>query len=50
MEIGRFYLKRDNFTLRAINRFRDVVEDFQTTTHTPEALAPFGRKRIYRLV
>ena len=37
MEIGRYYLKRDHFTA-AINRFRVVVEDFQTTTHTPEAL------------
>ncbi len=37
MEIGRYYLKRDNFSA-AINRFRVVVEDFQTTTHTPEAL------------
>ncbi|MEL6465428.1 MAG: outer membrane protein assembly factor BamD [Pseudomonadota bacterium] len=37
MEIGRFYLRRDNFSA-AINRFRVVVEDFQTTTHTPEAL------------
>jgi outer membrane protein assembly factor BamD len=37
MEIGRYYLKRDRFTA-AINRFRVVVEDFQTTTHTPEAL------------
>lgn len=37
MEIGRYYLKRDNFAA-AINRFRVVVEDFQTTTHTPEAL------------
>ena len=37
MEIGRFYLKRDHFTA-AINRFRVVVEDFQTTTHTAEAL------------
>ena len=37
MEIGRFYLKRDNFSA-SINRFRVVVEDFQTTTHTPEAL------------
>ncbi|MDA7425256.1 outer membrane protein assembly factor BamD [Thalassococcus lentus] len=37
MEIGRFYLKRDHFGA-AINRFRVVVEDFQTTTHTPEAL------------
>ncbi|MGB0959567.1 MAG: outer membrane protein assembly factor BamD [Halocynthiibacter sp.] len=37
MEIGRYYLKRGNFTA-AINRFRVVVEDFQTTSHTAEAL------------
>ncbi len=37
MEIGRFYLKRQNYTA-AINRFRVVVQDFQTTTHTAEAL------------
>lgn len=37
MEIGRYYLKRGNYTA-AINRFRVVVEDFQTTSHTPEAL------------
>jgi outer membrane protein assembly factor BamD len=37
MEIGRYYLRRDHYTA-AINRFRVVVEDFQTTTHTPEAL------------
>ncbi|MDJ1015086.1 MAG: outer membrane protein assembly factor BamD [Paracoccaceae bacterium] len=37
MEIGRYYLKRGHF-LAAINRFRVVVEDFQTTTQTPEAL------------
>lgn len=37
MEIGRYYLKRDHFAA-AINRFRIVVEDFQTTSHTPEAL------------
>ena len=37
MEVGRFYLRRDHFTA-AINRFRVVVEDFQTTSHTPEAL------------
>ncbi len=37
MEIGRYYLKRGNFTA-AINRFRAVVQDFQTTTHTAEAL------------
>jgi outer membrane protein assembly factor BamD len=37
MEIGRFYLKRGHY-VAAANRFRTVVEDFQTTTHTPEAL------------
>jgi outer membrane protein assembly factor BamD len=37
MEIGRYYLKRGNYTA-ALNRFRVVVEDFQTTTHTAEAL------------
>ncbi|NSX54173.1 outer membrane protein assembly factor BamD [Parasulfitobacter algicola] len=37
MEIGRYYLKRGHYGA-AINRFRVVVEEFQTTTHTPEAL------------
>lgn len=37
MEVGRYYLKRDHFSA-AINRFRVVVEDFQTTSHTAEAL------------
>ncbi|SEL16180.1 outer membrane protein assembly factor BamD [Jannaschia helgolandensis] len=37
MEIGRYYLKRGHYPA-AINRFRTVVEEFQTTTHTPEAL------------
>ena len=37
MEIGRYYLKR-GFYAASVNRFRIVVEDFQTTTHTPEAL------------
>ncbi len=37
MEIGRFYLQRGNYNA-AVNRFRVVVEDFQTSTHTPEAL------------
>ncbi len=37
MEIGRYYLKRGHY-MAAINRFRVVVEDFQTTTQTPEAL------------
>ena len=37
MEIGRYYLSRGHYPA-AINRFRVVVEDYQTTTHTPEAL------------
>ena len=37
MEIGRYYLKKRNYTA-AINRFRVVVQDFQTTSHTAEAL------------
>lgn len=37
MEIGRYYLKRQHYSA-AINRFRVVVEDFQTTSHTAEAL------------
>lgn len=37
MEVGRYYLKRGNYA-SAISRFRVVVEDFQTTSHTPEAL------------
>jgi len=37
MEIGRYYLKRGHYTA-AINRFRAVVEDYQTTSHTAEAL------------
>ncbi|MFT5868962.1 MAG: outer membrane protein assembly factor BamD [Paracoccaceae bacterium] len=37
MEIGRYYLSRQHYTA-AVNRFRVVVEEFQTTTHTAEAL------------
>lgn len=37
MEIGRYYLRRGHYGA-AINRFQVVVEDFQTTTHTAEAL------------
>ncbi len=41
MEVGRWYL-RANQTLAAINRFRTVVQDYDTTSHSEEAL--------YRLV
>lgn len=37
MDIGRYYLRQQQY-LAAINRFRSVVEQFQTSTHTPEAL------------
>ena len=41
MEIGRFY-QRSSHWLGATVRFRNVVDNFQTTSHAPEAL--------YRLV
>ncbi|MFN3522153.1 MAG: outer membrane protein assembly factor BamD [Phenylobacterium sp.] len=41
MNIGRWYLRQGD-TLAAIGRFKTVVERYQTTSHTPEAL--------YRLV
>lgn len=37
MTVGRWYL-RSNQTLSAVNRFRAVVDNYQTTSHTPEAL------------
>ncbi|WP_207458288.1 outer membrane protein assembly factor BamD [Azospirillum sp. SYSU D00513] len=37
MEVGRFYLNQGQHTA-AINRFRTVIENFQTTSHVPEAL------------
>jgi len=37
MEIGRYYLKRDHINA-AINRFKEVIKKYETTTHTPEAL------------
>ncbi|MBL4597301.1 MAG: outer membrane protein assembly factor BamD, partial [Robiginitomaculum sp.] len=37
MAIGRYYLRFGN-TLAAINRFRNVITEYQTTTHAPEAL------------
>ncbi|QNQ09934.1 outer membrane protein assembly factor BamD [Sphingomonas alpina] len=37
MEIGRFYESRGQW-LGATLRFRKVVDEYQTTTHTPEAL------------
>jgi outer membrane protein assembly factor BamD len=37
MEIGRFY-QRSGQWLAAATRFRTVIDKYQTTTHTPEAL------------
>ena len=37
MEIGRYYLKKQDFT-GAINRFKVVVTKYQTTRHVEEAL------------
>ncbi len=38
MEVGRYYLKQKNY-VAAINRFKTVVTDYQTTAHVEEALA-----------
>jgi outer membrane protein assembly factor BamD len=37
MDIGRYYLKRREY-LAAMNRFKRVIDQYQTTTHVPEAL------------
>jgi len=37
MDIGRWYQGQGDF-LAAINRFKRVVDEYQTTTHVPEAL------------
>jgi outer membrane protein assembly factor BamD len=37
MTVGRYYLRRGEI-LAAINRFRVVVDNFETTSHVPEAL------------
>jgi outer membrane protein assembly factor BamD len=41
MTVGRYYLRTGN-SIAAVGRFRTVVDRYQTTSHTPEAL--------YRLV
>ena len=38
MEIGRYYERRDQY-VAAIGRYRTVIDQYQTTTHVPEALA-----------
>jgi outer membrane protein assembly factor BamD len=37
MEIGRFYQRRGQW-LASVIRFRKVIDTYETTTHTPEAL------------
>jgi outer membrane protein assembly factor BamD len=37
MVVGRYYLQQ-RYYLAAINRFKTVIEKYQTTTHVPEAL------------
>ncbi|MEL0089491.1 MAG: outer membrane protein assembly factor BamD, partial [Rhodospirillales bacterium] len=37
MSVGRFYLEKGELAA-AINRFKTVVEQYQTTSHVPEAL------------
>jgi outer membrane protein assembly factor BamD len=37
MDVGRYYLKRKNY-IAAINRFKTVVTEYQTTAHVEEAL------------
>lgn len=37
MEIGRFYQRRSQW-LASVSRFRAVVDEYQTTSHAPEAL------------
>lgn len=37
MDIGRYYQKKEQYNA-AINRFSNVVKQYQTTTHIPEAL------------
>lgn len=37
MDVARYYLRQKSY-LPAINRFKKVVDEFQTSSHTPEAL------------
>ncbi len=37
MDVGRYYLKQRKY-LASINRFKTVIDRYQTTTHVPEAL------------
>lgn len=37
LTVGRFYLKQRKY-IAAINRFQEVINNYQTTSHVPEAL------------
>jgi outer membrane protein assembly factor BamD len=37
MEVGRYYLQNGSY-LAALNRFKGIVQEFQTSSHVPEAL------------
>lgn len=37
MDVGRYYQKKEEYNA-AINRFLNVVKNYQTTTHAPEAM------------
>ncbi|MDR3425640.1 MAG: outer membrane protein assembly factor BamD [Alphaproteobacteria bacterium] len=37
MEVGRYYIKRHLY-IAAVNRFKTVIDKYQTTSHVPEAL------------
>jgi outer membrane protein assembly factor BamD len=37
MAVGRYYMERGQY-LAGINRFKNVIDQYQTTTHVPEAL------------
>ena len=47
MEVGRYYLKQDNY-LSALNRFSVVVNDYQMTSHIEEAL--YRQVEIYTIL
>ena len=47
MEIGRYYLKQQNY-LSALNRFSEVVTKYQTTSHIEEAL--YRQAEIYKIM
>lgn len=47
MEVGRFYLKQKNY-LSALNRFSEVVNNYQTTGHIEEAL--YRQAEVYKIL